>query len=218
MRLEQALGRLKPLASNLDDPPVGEGVALDQDCSLLRELVVELKVVRDIAELFLDLAHSLEICCAVEGVPAAKEEADELPGNVAAGNVETAREVVENGGFVDGDNVCDAVARVDDYAGGYTLCVEGENGLDGDVDALEAVPLKHYFDHLLAVAERVEWGLGEQDLAAGRVDLELFKEGVVPEVLHVVPFPYNSIFHLLPLAIPFPSLSPPHLRGALRDS
>jgi len=42
-------------------------------------------------------------------------------------------------------------------------------------------------DHLLAVGLWVEWGLGEEDGVVLGGDSQLVVEGVVPDLLHVVP-------------------------------
>ena len=104
--------------------------------------------------------------------------------------------MVQHGAFIYWYNVCDAVAGVDNDAGGKALCVQGENGLDSHVDALEVVALKHDFAHLFAVLERVHGWFGKEDLAAGRVDTKFLSKGKVPEVKHVVPFFDDAIFHL----------------------
>lgn len=73
--------------------------------------------------------------------------------------------------------------------------VKGEDGLDGDIDALEAILLKHAFDHLLPVSLGVHGGFGQHDLGVAGVDLELLVEGVVPEVTHVCPVLDDAVLH-----------------------
>lgn len=73
--------------------------------------------------------------------------------------------------------------------------VEGEDGLDGDIDALEAIFLKHALDHLLPVSLGVHGRLGQHDLGVAGVDLELLVEGVVPEVTHVGPVLDDTVLH-----------------------
>lgn len=62
------------------------------------------------------MAHRLKVGGSVEGVAAAEEQLDEVAGDVASGNIESLREVVEDDGFVNGDNVGNTVARVDNDA------------------------------------------------------------------------------------------------------
>lgn len=77
----------------------------------------------------------------------------------------------------------------------HTLSVERQHRLDGHVDTPKLIPLKHDLAHLLAVLERVEGRLRQQDLAAARVDLELLEKGIVPQVLHVVPLLDDAVLH-----------------------
>lgn len=76
-----------------------------------------------------------------------------------------------------------------------TLGIQGQHRLDRHVDAAEAVALEHDLAHLLAVLERVHGRLRQQDLAALGVRLHLLVEGVVPEVLHVVPLLHDAVLH-----------------------
>lgn len=76
------------------------------------------------------------------------------------------------------------------------MSVEREDGLDGDVDAVELVGLEHHLDDLLPVLGGVHGGLGQQDLTVLGVDVQLLgAEGVVPQVLHVVPAPDDAVLH-----------------------
>ena len=56
----------------------------------------------------------------------------------------------------------DAVARVEDDAGGAAGGVEGQHGLDGDVHGGHVERLEHDLGHLLAVGLWVERRLGEE--------------------------------------------------------
>lgn len=114
VRLEETLGSLEPLAAHADDTAVGEGVGLDEDRRVFRELLVQFQIVRDVAQLLLDLAHGLEVGRAVEGVTAAEEKGDQVAGDVATSNVQSVDVVVQDGGFIDGDNVGDTVSGIDD--------------------------------------------------------------------------------------------------------
>ena len=76
-----------------------------------------------------------------------------------------------------------------------TLCVQRQDGLYRDVDAAKLVALKHDLAHLLPVLERVHRRLRQEDLAAGRINLELFEKSVVPQVLHILPLLHHAIFH-----------------------
>lgn len=56
--------------------------------------------------------------------------------------------------------------------------------------------MSSYLDDFLSVLGGVHGGLRQQDLAVAGLDVELLgAEGVVPQVLHVVPVPDNAVLH-----------------------
>ena len=115
VRLEETFWGLETLASYPNDSTVGKGVRLNQDGGIFGELLVQLQVVRNIAKLLLDLAHRLEICRTVQGVSTTEKEGDQVPGNIATSNVQTADMVVQDCGFVNGDNVGDTITGINDH-------------------------------------------------------------------------------------------------------
>merc|ERR1712130_135677 len=89
--------------------------------------------------------------------------------------------------LVDGDTVGDTVTGVHDDTGGTAGSVQGEHSLDGDVHGGHVEGLEHDLGHLLPVGPGVEGGLSEEDWVLLRGNAELVVEGVVPDLLHVVP-------------------------------
>ena len=75
--------------------------------------------------------------------------------------------------------------------------IEGEHGLNGNVHPLKSILLKHDLTHPLPVRLGVHRRLGEQHLAPPRVDAELLRERVIPQVLHVLPIPHDPVLHRL---------------------
>ena len=79
------------------------------------------------------------------------------------------------------------------HTGGTSGGVEGEDGLDGDVHGGRVEGLEHDLGHLLSVGLGVEGGLGQEDGVLLRGDTELVVEGVVPDLLHVIPVGDDSV-------------------------
>jgi hypothetical protein len=196
MRLEQTFGCFEAFRADADDATVGQSVGFDQNGGVFAELLVEGEVVGHVAEFLLDGADGLEIGGSVEGVSAAGQERDEVACDVSSSNIESSGEVVEDGALVYRNNVGDTVTAVDDNTRRKSLGVEGKHGLNGDVDTAKVVAFEHDFGHHFAVLQGVHWRFGEEDLAAGGVDLHLLEEGVVPEMLHVVPALHDTVLHL----------------------
>ncbi len=60
------------------------------------------------------MSDSFEIGCAVQSVPTAQEERNQVACHISAGNIEATGEMVENNRLVDRDNVGYSVSRVND--------------------------------------------------------------------------------------------------------
>ncbi|KFR15258.1 hypothetical protein N306_02281, partial [Opisthocomus hoazin] len=99
--------------------------------------------------------------------------------------------------LIDGHGVGDTVPGVHNNAGGAAGGVQRQHGLDGHVHGRGVEGLKHdlrsvaggrgYLRHLLAVGLGVEGGLGQQDGVLLGGHTQLVVEGVVPDLLHVIP-------------------------------
>ena len=144
-------------------------------------------------ELLLDVTDDLALGGRGEGVAALGQDLHQVVGQVAAGEVEAEDGVGKRVALVDGHGVGHTVARVQHDAGGTAGGVQGEHGLDGDVHGRGVEGLEHDLGHLLAVGLGVEGGLGEQDGVLLGGDAELVVEGVVPDLLHVVPVGHDAV-------------------------
>lgn len=83
--------------------------------------------------------------------------------NVSSSDVDALDGVWDGEAFVDGDAVGDAVAGVEDEAGGAAGGVEGEDGLDGGVEGGDVEGFEEDLGGGFAVAAGVERGFGEEE-------------------------------------------------------
>merc|ERR1712114_136017 len=97
--------------------------------------------------------------------------------------------------FIDGDTVGDTISRVHDNTSGTARCIEGEDSLDGNIHGRHVEGLKHDLGHLLTVGLWVEGSLSKEDGLFLRCNTELVVEGVVPDLLHVVPVGDDSMLN-----------------------
>lgn len=111
-RSEEALGSHEALATKANDAAVREFVLGDEHSGVIGELILELKVIADIAKLLLHLTDCLEVSSAVEGVTAEEEELNEVARNVTTGHIDALSEVRERETLEDRDNVGHTIARV----------------------------------------------------------------------------------------------------------
>jgi len=152
-----------------------------------------LEVEGDVAKLLLDVADNLALGGRHHGVASLGHDLHEVVGEIASGQVETQDGVGKSVTLVDGDGVGDAIADVQDETGGATGSVEGKNSLDAHVSGGCVEGLKDDLNELFPVALGVEGRLGvEMRRFVGR-DSQLVVEGVVPDLLHVVPVGHDSV-------------------------
>lgn len=196
--LEEGLGGAEALVADGDDLTVGKLVGLLEGRALAGGLDLLLEVEGDVAELLLDVANDFTLGGGGEGVTALGEDLHEVVGQVTAGHVNTGDGVGKGETLVDGDDVSDTVTGVEDDTGGTTGGVEGEDGLDGDVEGRGVEGLEDNLGHLLTVALGVDGSLGEEDGVLLGSDTELVVEGVVPNLLHVVPVGDNTVLDGVP--------------------
>merc|ERR1719346_569269 len=75
------------------------------------------------------------------------------------------------------------------------LGLRGEDSLDGDVHGGRVEALEHDLCHLLSVGLGVEGSFCEQNGLFLRGNTELVEEGVVPDLLHVIPVGDDSVLY-----------------------
>ena len=160
---------------------------------LVRLLVVLPELLHDVlahvAVLLLDLACDLELVLGrhVRHLAALAHEVKHELGDVAPCDGNVLDRAPDHVPLRTGDDVRDTVAGVEHDTRGATGRVKREYGLDGDVECRRVERLKHDLRHLLAVRLRVERRLREEDRVLFGRDTQLVVEGVVPDLLHVVP-------------------------------
>merc|ERR1719228_2921285 len=123
------------------------------------------------------------------------ENLHEVVGQLTASQVQTDDGVGESVTLVDGDTMGDTVTSVHDDTSGTTGGVQGEHSLDGHVHGGHVEGLEHDLGHLLPVCLGVEGSLSQEDGLLLRGNTQLIVEGVVPDLLHVVPVGDDAMLH-----------------------
>merc|ERR1712240_327300 len=97
--------------------------------------------------------------------------------------------------FVDRYTVGDTISRVHDNTSGTARGIEGEDSLDGNIHGGHVEGLEHDLGLLLTVSLGVEGSLSQEDglLLGGHTQLVV--EGVVPDLLHVVPVGDDAVLN-----------------------
>lgn len=95
--------------------------------------------------------------------------------------------------LVDGDNVSDTITRVQDDTSCTTGSIQGQNGLDGDIEGRGIESLEDNLGHLLSVGLGVDRSFGQKNRVLFGSNTQFVVEGVVPDLLHVVPVGDNTV-------------------------
>ena len=146
-----------------------------------------LKIERNVAEFLLDVPNDFTLGGGVEGITTLSQVLDQVLGKIATSKIETKDSVGESETFVNGDGVRDAITRIQDDTGGTTGGVEGQDGLNSDIESGSIECLEHNLGHLFTVSLGVKGGFCEQDWVFLRSDAEFVIESMMPNFLHVIP-------------------------------
>merc|ERR1719431_2013609 len=194
-RLEESLRAPEPLVTNGDDLTIGQLIGLLQGggCSSSGHLLLEVQ--GNVAELFLDVTDNFTLSGGGEGVATLCQDLHQVVGELTASQVQTDDGMGKSITFIDGDTVGDTVTGVHRDTSGTAGGVQGKYGLDGDIHGGHVEGLKHNLGHLLPVGFGVEGGFSQQDGLLLRGNTQLIVEGVVPDLLHVVPVGDDSVLY-----------------------
>merc|ERR1712109_268642 len=193
--LEEGLRGTEPLVANGDDLAVGKLVGLLEGGGGSGGGHFLLEVKGNIAELFLDVTDNFTLSGGGERVTTLSEDLHEVVGELTASQVQTKDGVGESITLIDGDVVGDTITRVHDHTSGTTGSVEGEDSLDSNIHGGHVEGLEHDLSHLLTVSLGVEGSLSEEDGLFLRGNTEFIVEGVMPDLLHVIPVGDDTVFN-----------------------
>merc|ERR1719233_2704855 len=194
-RLEESLWAAETLIANSDDLAVGKFIRLLKGGGGSSSGHLLLEVKGNIAELFLDVTGNLTLSCGGEGVATLSQDLHEVVGELTTSQVKTDNSMGEGITFIDWDTVGDTISRVHDNTSGTTRGIEGEDSLDGNIHGGHVEGLEHDLGHLLTVGLGVEGSLSKEDGLFLRGNTELIVEGVVPDLLHVIPVGDDSVLN-----------------------
>ena len=194
-RLEEGFRGSETLVSDGDDLTVRKFVGLLDGGGGGSGVHLSVEVEGDVAELLLDVTNDFTFGGGGEGVTSLGQDLHAVVGQITTSQIETGNGVREGITFIDGDGVAYTITNIEDDTGGTAGSVEGQDGLDGDVHGRDVEGLEHDLGHLLSVGLRVKRGLSQQDRVLLRGNTKLVVEGVMPDLLHVVPVGNDTVFN-----------------------
>merc|ERR1712149_153058 len=194
-RLEEGLRGTEPLVADGDDLAVGKLIGLLKGCGGSSGGHLLLEVKGDVAELLLDVTDNLTLSGGGERVAPLGEDLHEVVGQLTASQVQTEDGMGEGITFIDGDSVGNTIAGVHNNTGGTARGIQREDSLDGNVHGGHVEGLEHDLGHLLPVGLGVEGSLSQEDGLLLRGNTELVVEGVMPDLLHIIPVGDDTVLN-----------------------
>merc|ERR1719348_546697 len=194
-RLEESLWAPEPLVADGDDLAVGKLIRLLKGGGGSSSGHLLLEVMSNIAELLLDVTDNLPLSSGGEGVATLSQDLHQVVGKFTSSEIKTDNGMGKGITFIDGDTMGDTISRVHDDTSGTSRSIKGEDSLDGNVHGGHVEGLEHDLGHLLTVGLGVEGSLSQKDGLFLRGNTELIVEGVVPDLLHVIPVGDDSMFN-----------------------
>merc|ERR1712106_737934 len=149
----------------------------------------------DIAEFLLDVTDNLPLSSGGEGVATFSEDLHQVVGELTSSQIKTDNNVGESITFIHRDTVRDTITGVHNDTSGTTRGIQGEDSLDSDIHGGHVECLEHDLGHLLSVGLGIERSLSKEDRLFLRGNTELIVEGVVPDLLHVIPVGDDSMLN-----------------------
>jgi len=193
--LEKGLWATESFVSDGDDLTVGKFIALLEGGGGGGGGHFLLEVQGNIAKLFLDVSDDFTFSGGDEGVSSFSKDLHEVVSKISTGQVHTGNGVGKGITFIDWDIVGNTISRVQDDTGGTSGSVEGEDSLDADIHGWVVEGLKHNLGHLFTVSLGVKRSLSQEDGLFLRGNTEFIVEGVMPDLLHIIPVGDDTVFN-----------------------
>jgi len=193
--LEQGFGASEGLVADSDDLTIGHGVVDFFGGGFVGGLEFSVEVEGDVAELFLDVSGNFSFGRRGETDTDFSEELHHVIGKVSTGQIDSHDGVGKGVTFVDGDSVGDTITGIEDDTGSSTRSVQGEDGLDRNVERGDVEGFEHDLGHLFSVGLGVHGGFGEEGGVLFGVNSEFVEVAVMPDLFHVFPGGDDTVFN-----------------------
>merc|ERR1719483_364123 len=194
-RLEKSLRATETFIANGDDLTVGKLIGLFKGGGGSSSGHFLFKVKSNIAELLLDVTDNLTLSSGGERVSSLSKDLHQVVGKFTSSKIKTDNSMGKGITFIDWDTMVDTISRVHDNTSGTAGCIQGEDSLDSNIHGGHVEGLKHDLGHLLTVSRWVKGSFSQEDGLFLRGNTELIVEGVVPDLLHIIPVGDDSVLN-----------------------
>ena len=193
--MEEGLRAPETLVSDGDNLTIRQFIGLLEGRGRGSGLHLLLEVEGDVGELLLDVTDDLTLGGGGERVTTLGQDLHQVVGQITTSQIQTEDGVREGITFIDGDGVRDTISRIHDDTSGTSRGVQRQDGLDSDVHGRGVEGLEHDLSHLLTVSLGVKRGLSQKDGVLLRGNTELVVEGVMPDLLHIIPVGDDTVLN-----------------------
>ena len=193
--LEESLRAPEALVTDGDHLTIRQLVGLLESGRGSSGLHLLLEVKSDVGELLLDVTDNLTLGSGGERVTTLGQDLHHVVSQITTSQIQTEDGVRKGITFVDGDSVRDTISGIHDNTSGTSRGVQGQDSLDSDVHGGGVEGLEHDLGHLLTVGLGVEGSLSQKDRVLLRGNTELVVEGVMPDLLHIIPVGDDTVLN-----------------------
>merc|ERR1719158_1487571 len=192
-RLEQNFWASESFVSNGNDVSVGKFVVLLEVAGGVGVSHFLFEVHGNEAKLFLDITDDFSFGGGGEGVSSFRKDLLKIFSQVSSCKIQSKDGMRQAITFIDWHSVRDTITGVKNNTGGSSGGVQGKDSLDGDVHGGGVEGLEHDLAHLFSVGLGVHWGFSQKNVVFFRSNSKLIVEGVMPDLLHVIPVGHNTV-------------------------
>uniref|UniRef100_A0A8C0IZE3 Actin n=1 Tax=Chelonoidis abingdonii TaxID=106734 RepID=A0A8C0IZE3_CHEAB len=171
--------------------PIYEGYALPH--AILRLDLAGRDLTDYLMKILTESAHNFPFGRGGEAVASLRQDLHEVVGQITTSQVQTQDGMGQGVALVDWHCVGNPIPRVHDNTCGTPRGIQGQHSLDSHIHSWGVEGLKHDLRHLLSVGLGIQGGFSEQDWVLLRGNPQLIVEGMVPDLLHVIPIGDNAM-------------------------
>lgn len=193
--LEEEFWASESSISNSDDLTIWQFIGLLETWWVLGLFHGSFVVKSNKAALFFNVSDNFQLSWGDKVVSTFSEELGHELSEITTCQLDSVNSVGDWETFIDGYSVGNTITWVAHNTGGSTSWVKGEDSLDRYVEAWYIECLEHDLGHLLSVDLWVQWCFSEQYWVLIWGDSQFYVEGVVPDLLHIVPVLNNTMFN-----------------------
>mmetsp|Transcript_24453 Transcript_24453/g.57797 ORF Transcript_24453/g.57797 Transcript_24453/m.57797 type:complete len:407 (+) Transcript_24453:178-1398(+) len=191
--LEQNLRTSESLVSNNNDVTIRQFKRLLQSRRLSSLLHLLLKVNSNETQGLLDVTNNFTLSSGCQRVTTLGQDLHQVISQVTTSKIHTHDSMGKGISLIDRNSVGNTISRIQNTPSGTSGGIQGKNSLDVHIHGGNVEGFKHDLGHSLSVGLRVHGGLGQQHRMGFRSNTKLIVEGVVPDLLHIIPVGDNSV-------------------------